>query len=104
MSNLKKMLENQQKINEAVKVIMDYFSESGAYAIHMEQFAEAETQIVGLMQLAKTHLTEEPLDELELQTDIICLFLRDSCNYLKMFKPFIEMAEQSKPKEGGRYE
>ena len=97
---MKKVLETQQQINEAVKAIADYFCETDSYTIHIEQFAEAETQIVGLMQLAKTYLIQSPIDELELQTDVICIFLRDACNYLRMLKPFIKLAEQSKSKEG----
>ena len=47
---MKKMLENQQKVNEAVKAITNYFEDS-PYETDLELMLDATTQIVGLMDL-----------------------------------------------------
>lgn len=93
MSNMKKMLENQQKVNEAVKTITNYFEDS-PYETDLELMLDATTQIVGLMELAKQQMINtRGRDELEFKTDEISLFLRVVNEYLKMLKPFAEMME-----------
>ena len=96
MNNLKKAMENQQKINEAAKYIMEYFGEEMPYTVHVEQMLDAQTQIIGLMELAKQQMILDRGDsELDFQTDEIGLFLRDVRHYLKMLKPFVELAESN---------
>ena len=90
MTNARKMLENQQKINDAVKHIMDYFGGEVPYTVHVEQMLDAQTQIIGLMDLAKTQMLIE-----EFTTNEIPMFLRDVRNYLKMLKPFVELLGQA---------
>ena len=90
---MKKMLESQQKMNEAVKIITDYFTDS-PYDVDLELILSATTQIVGLMELAKQQMINtRGRDELEFKTDEISLFLRVTNEYLKMLKPFAEMTE-----------
>lgn len=99
MRNLRKALEDQQKVNEAVKAITDYFNET-FYETELELMLSATTQIVGLMELAKQQMINtRGRDELEFKTDEISLFLRVVSEYLKMLKPFAEMMEG---KEGDR--
>ena len=94
---MKKMLESQQKVSEAVKAITDYFEDS-PYETDLELMLNATTQIVGLMELAKQQMINtRGRDELEFKTDEISLFLRVVNEYLKMLKPFAEMMEE---KEG----
>ena len=100
MSNLRKVLDTQQRINEAAKTIMDYFGQEIPYAIHLEQMLSAQTQIIGLMELVKMHMISNPNDELDFKTDEITLFLRDVHNYLRMLKPFIELADEQNRKGG----
>lgn len=95
MTNARKMLENQQKINEAVKHILDYFGGEVPYTVHVEQMLDAQTQIIGLMDLAKTQMLIDPDSELEFTTNEIPMFLRDVRNYLKMLKPFVELLGQA---------
>lgn len=93
MSNMKKMLESQQKVNEAVKAITDYFEDS-PYEADLELMLNATTQIVGLMELAKQQMVvTRGMDELMFKTDEITIFLRVVNEYLKMLKPFTEMME-----------
>ena len=96
MNNMRKALENQQKINEAAKAIMEYFGEEMPYSVHLEQMLDAQTQIIGLMELAKHQMLMDPNTELEFQTDEIALFLRDVRTYLGFLKPFVNLAEEAK--------
>ena len=69
VNNMKKMLADQQKINEAVKAVFNLFSDC-PYATYVEAMAEAQTQIIGLMELAK---------------------LMDVSSLYKVLRPFAEM-------------
>lgn len=94
---MKKMLENQQNVNEAVKAIADYFG-GVSYEDELELMLSATTQIIGLMELAKQQMINTcGDDELDFETDDISMFLRVVREYLKMLKPFAEMARR---KEG----
>lgn len=92
-NNMKKMLENQQKVNEAVKAITNYFEDS-PYETDLELMLDATTQIVGLMELAKQQMIKTSgMDELEFKTDDITIFLRVVNEHLKMLRPFAMMAD-----------
>ena len=93
---MKKMLENQQKINEAAKYIIDYFSTEVDYEVHLEQMLSAQTQIIGLMELSKNEAIASHGDRITCGSDEIVYFLHDVHNYLRMLKPFIELADQQK--------
>lgn len=102
MSNLRKTIDTQQRINEAAKNVIDYFCHEMPYVVHLEAMLSAQTQIIGLMELAKQHMIHtNGNDELEFQTDEITMFLRDVHHYLEMLKPFIEIGEETE-KGGGR--
>jgi len=94
MNNMRKMLDNQQRINEAAKYIIDYFSREMDYQVHLEQMLSAQTQIIGLMELSKTQAIIDRGDGVTSGSNEIVLFLHDVQHYLKMLKPFIEMAEE----------
>lgn len=90
---MKKMLESQQKMNEAVSAVADYFRDT-SYETDLELMLDATTQIVGLMELAKQQMINtRGGDELTFKTDDITLFLRVVNEHLKMLKPFAEMLE-----------
>ena len=93
MSNMKKMLENQQKTNEAVKAIADYFRDTW-YESELELMFSATTQIVGLMELAKQQAIKDRMSEVEFSTSEITVFLQVVRSYLKLLKPFAEMADR----------
>ena len=102
MSNLRKTIDTQQRINEAAKTVIDYFCHEMPYVVHLEAMLSAQTQIIGLMELAKQHMIHtNGDDELEFQTDEITMFLRDVHHYLEMLKPFIEIGEETE-KGGAR--
>ena len=88
-NNMKKMLADQQKINEAVKAIFNYFRDC-PYASYVEQLADAQTQIIALMELAKQQAAIRGACE-EVQTDGITTFLMDASYQLKLLRPFAEL-------------
>jgi hypothetical protein len=93
INNMKKMLESQQKMNEAVKAITNYFEDS-PYETDLELMLDATTQIVGLMELAKQQMIKTSgMDELVFKTDDITIFLRVVNEHLKMLRPFAMMTE-----------
>lgn len=90
---MKKMLESQQKMNEAAKAITGYF-EDNPYETDLELMLNATTQIVGLMELAKQQMiVTRGMDELVFKTDEITIFLRVVNEHLKMLRPFAMMTE-----------
>lgn len=95
MSNMKKMLENQQKVMDAAKYIMYYFGADTSYETLLEDVLHAQTQIVGLMELAKQQMINtRGEDEVDFPTDVITLFLRDVFNFLQMLRPFAELSKE----------
>jgi hypothetical protein len=90
---MKTMLDNQQKVNEAVKEITDYFMHV-TYEDDLELMFSAQTQIVGLMELAKQQMiNSHGHDELNFITNDITTFLQTVREYLHMLKPFAKMVE-----------
>ena len=89
VNNMKKMLADQQKINEAVKAVFNLFSDC-PYATYVEAMAEAQTQIIGLMELAKQQAAIHDANE-EIQTSDITQFLMDVSSLYKVLRPFAEM-------------
>ena len=98
MDNMKKMLDTQQRINEAARNIMDYFSNEVDYEVHLEQMLSAQTQIIGLMELSKLQAIKDRGDVTNESNEIV-LFLHDVHHYLRMLKPFIELAEERNEKK-----
>ena len=90
---MKTMLDNQQKVNEAVNEITDYFMHV-TYEDDLELMFSAQTQIVGLMELAKQQMIKSHgHDELSFITNDITTFLQTVREYLHMLKPFAKMVE-----------
>ena len=93
MNKFKKSLEDQQKINEAVKAIFNLFSDC-PYASYVESMAEAQTQIIGLMEMAKQQAAIHEASE-EIQTNDIAMFLMDMSAFFKVLRPFADMLNES---------
>ena len=85
------MLENQQRVNEAVKDVVNLFDCSEGYTGHLELMLNAQTQIIGLMQMAKKQLMADRDEELFCESDEIFHFLRYTKEYLEVLKPFVEL-------------
>ena len=94
MSNLQKTIEAQKVINEAVEEIINYFGHETPYAIHLEQMADAQIQILELLELARTAVRRNKNSDFDNNSDEIIYFLRDVRQYLKLLKPFIELTGQ----------
>lgn len=93
MDPIKESLMNQQRINEAVKPIIDYFMSVG-YEDELELMFSAQTQIMGLMELAKQQMVNtNGKDELKFQTSELTIFMQTVRDYLHMLKPFAMMVD-----------
>lgn len=95
MSKLSKQLESQEKINDAVKYIMEYFGSEEPYSFHVEKMLDAQTQIIALMDLVRITSISNPAIGDEIDTDELPEFLRNVRLYLKMLKPFAELLGQA---------
>jgi hypothetical protein len=93
MKDMKKMLKDQQKINEAVKRIVEYFSTEVPYTDHLEMMIEAQSQILDLMEMAKNQAAISNPHE-EVDTESIMQFLRDVRCCHQLLKPFAQLAGQ----------
>ena len=87
MNNMKKVLENQQRLNEAVNAIVENFTAGYPYEEHLEQMVDAQTEIVALMELAKQQAAIGG-SRCEVDTETITVFLQAVRTYLKLLKPF----------------
>lgn len=89
MADVKKLLENQHHLNEAIKAIVENFTGGYPYEAHLEQMVDAQTEIVALMEMAKNQASiGRPEDEFD--TDRIIGFLQAVRTYLRLLKPFTE--------------
>lgn len=93
-NNFKKVLEQQKDINDAVAKIVEYFGQEMPYYLHIEQMVDAQTEILGLLELAKEQNRDKTFPTIEDSSEEIILFLRDVRTYLKLLKPFIELTGQ----------
>ena len=86
-NNMKKVLADQQRLNEAIQAIVDNFTVGYPYEEHLEQMVDAQTEIVGLMELAKQQAAIGG-SRCEVDTETITVFLQAVRTYLKLLKPF----------------
>ena len=94
MADVKRLLENQHHLNEAIKAIVENFTGGYPYEAHLEQMVDAQTEIVALMELAKNQASiGRPEDEFD--TDRIIGFLQAVRTYLRLLKPFTEAGMKS---------
>ena len=91
MSNIKKQLEIQQRRTEAAQAVIDYFDTSEDYTGHLETMLSAQTQIIGLMQMAERQLQADRDSELFCKSDDIFYFLHYANDHLQLLRPFLEL-------------
>ena len=96
MKNLKKKLENQQKVNEAVENIYEYFRENKTVLDLFRTMAQAQTCIMQLMEINRYH---ETLNMPSVPTDEITEFIFDVSEIYKHIEPFYEVLESERAEE-----
>jgi hypothetical protein len=94
MSNLKRALENQQSINEAVEAIFDYFSKDCSYAEALETIADAQIAIMELMEISNKAAMNPALDYEFVSAENIKNFLFEANNMCKLLRPFAKLLGQ----------
>lgn len=95
MSNFKKSLENQKKVNEAITKIVNYFEQS-SYSDCVESFAEAQTQILKMVKFLQYYdIGKRPSERAfsEVEMDELILFIMQVQEYLQLLKPFTNQSD-----------
>lgn len=90
-NNLKRTLDNQKKINEAVEKIFDHFRTEESYAETLQTLADAQSQIIMMMKYVQSAVIH---GEDGVNLDIISDFLFDANEKIKLLKPFANMMGQ----------
>ena len=90
-NNLKRTLDNQKKINEAVEQIFKHFNTEESYAETLQTLADAQSQIILMMKYVQSAIIQ---GENGVNLDIISDFLYDVNVKIKLLKPFAEMIGQ----------
>ena len=90
-NNLKRTLENQKKINEAVEKIFNHFRTESTYAESLQTLADAQSQIIMMMKYVQSAVIK---GEEGVNLDVISDFLFDMNEKIKLLKPFANMMGQ----------
>ena len=94
MSKIKQTLENQQKINEAVKDIFDYFKDETSYAELLELMSDAQVQIMRLMEMNRYVSVYQSGNMESVPTDDITAFLGEVNRTYQLLRPFARLLGQ----------
>jgi hypothetical protein len=86
MNNYKKALDTQKQVNEAVDAIFDRFQNEIAYADMMETMANAQAQIMQLMELNSLMTISGQYDNID--TSSITDFIYDVSRAYRLLRPF----------------
>lgn len=90
-NNLKRTLDNQKKINEAVEKIFNHFRTESTYAESLQTLADAQSQIIMMMKYVQSAVIK---GEEGVNLDVISDFLFDMNEKIKLLKPFANMMGQ----------
>lgn len=94
MSNVKKTIDTQKAINEAVEAIFMYFKEECSYAENLECMADAQLELFGLMETNR-HIADFPSLGMEsVPTKDITTFIFQCNQIMKLLRPFAKLMGQ----------
>ena len=91
MSNFKKSMEYQQKVNEAVQAIFHHFREEISYAETLETMTDAQCQIMQLMEINRIATAN---NKVGVVTDAINNFVAEVNEIHKLLRPFANLMGQ----------
>jgi hypothetical protein len=91
MSNFKKSLEYQQKVNEAVQAIFNHFKVEISYAETLETMTDAQCQIMQLMEINRIATANK---QIGVPTDAINNFISEVNEIHKLLRPFANLMGQ----------
>lgn len=94
MSNVKKAIDTQKAINEAVEAIFEYFKTDISYAEILETMAEAQMEIMHLVELNRIVSEHQSLDLETTPITNINSFLYECSCQLKLLRPFAKLMGQ----------
>ena len=94
MSNFKKTIDTQKAINEAVEAIFNHFKREISYAETMETMAEAQVDLMELLELNRLAADSPSLDLESVPTQTITDFLHEAKCAYKLLRPFAKLMGQ----------
>lgn len=94
MSNYKKTIETQKAINDAVENIMKHFKEVVSYADMMETMADAQTELLQLMEINRYIGECDSLGLDSVPATSLPDFIFHASQAFKLLKPFAQLIGQ----------
>lgn len=94
MSNVKKTIDTQKAINEAVEGIFEYFKKEISYAELLETMAEAQMEMMHLMETNRIVCEHPSLDLESFPVGNINSFVYEHSCLLKLLRPFAKLMGQ----------
>ena len=94
-TKFQKTLDYQQKMNEAIASIVEYF-EQCPYSSCVESFADAQTQILKMVKFLQYYdIGKRPSEQAFSEVDMedLILFMMQMQEFLKLLKPFANQSE-----------
>lgn len=94
MSNFKKTIETQKVINDAVEAIFKHFKEEICYADTLETMANAQVEMMELMEINRVVAESSSLGMLSVPVTNITNFIHEANEAYKLLKPFAKLMGQ----------
>lgn len=94
MGNLKKTLDTQKAINEAVEAIFKHFKEDTSYADTIETMADAQVEFMELMEINRQIAACSYPGMNSIPTTSITNFVFEFNTIIKLLKPFATLLGQ----------
>ena len=94
MSTLKKTIETQRAINEAVEAIFKHFDRETSYAESLETMADAQIEIMEMMEMNRTIAACPSLGLETVPTNDINAFLYQANQVYRLLRPIAKLIGQ----------
>lgn len=93
-TNIKKSIETQKAINDAVEAIFEYFRNECSYAESLETMGDAQLQLFGLMEINRQVAEFPSLNIESIPTADITTFIFQCNQQMKLLRPFAKLMGQ----------
>lgn len=94
MSNFKKTIETQKAISDAVEAIFEHFRIEISYAETYETMADAQVELMQLMELNRYVATCPSLGITSIPVESLTNFIHDANKAYKLLRPFAKLMGQ----------
>lgn len=94
MSNFRKTIETQKAINQAVEEIFKHFRDVISYAETLETMADAQVELMELMEINRTIAANSEYGLETVPTDDIVNFIHEANQAYRLLRPFAKLMGQ----------